>query len=224
MSAVAASANGLSVFVAGAFNVVDGVSRNRLAKLTLATGQLDPAFHAAVTGTSVDALAVKAPNLYLGGAFSAIDGAARGRFAAVNLASGAVNANVAVNFTTKRRGTLRVAHMAINPAGTRLLATGTFTQVNGLDRQPDRDAQPDDAQGDDRPVADEPVQARLRPTVRHIHPRRRLLARRQLLRGRGHRRLLRRPGHGDAVRQRVALAGDRDRHRAPARLDRLHRR
>jgi hypothetical protein len=134
VSAVAASANGLSVFVAGAFNVVNGTAQNRLAKLALATGQLDPAFHATVTGTAVDTIAVAAPNLYLGGAFSAVDGAARGRFAAVNLASGAVNANVAVNFTTKRRGTLRVAHMAINPAGTRLLATGTFTQANGADR------------------------------------------------------------------------------------------
>ncbi len=134
VSAVAASANGLSVFVAGAFNVVDGKAENRLAKITLANGQLDPAFHTVVTGTSVDAIVVRSPNLYLGGAFSAIDGAARGRFAAVNLASGAINKNVAVNFTTKRRGTLRIAHMAINPAGTRLLATGTFTQVNGLDR------------------------------------------------------------------------------------------
>ena len=134
VSAVAASANGLSVFVAGAFNAVDGTLQNRLAKLTLATGQLDPAFHTAVTGTAVDTIAVRSPNLYLGGAFSAVDGAARGRFAAVNLASGAVNKNVTVSFTTKRRGTLRVAHMAINPAGTRLLATGTFTQVNGLDR------------------------------------------------------------------------------------------
>jgi hypothetical protein len=134
VSTLAASRNNLSVFVGGQFMTVDGVIMRRLAKLTLATGQIDPAFHAVVTGTWVETMLVHASNLYLGGAFSAVNGAARGRLAAVNLATGAVDPNEAVNFTAKRRGTLRVAHIAVNPAGTRLVATGTFTQANGLDR------------------------------------------------------------------------------------------
>jgi hypothetical protein len=134
VSTLAATRNGMSVFVGGQFQTVDGVMMRRLAKLTLATGQLDPAFHAAVTGTWVETMLVHASNLYIGGAFSAVNGTTRGRLAAVNLTSGKVDPNEAVNFAAKRRGTLRVAHMAINPAGTRIVATGTFTQANGLDR------------------------------------------------------------------------------------------
>ena len=42
--------------------------------------------------------------------------------------------NVAINFTDQRAGKPRVAHFDISPDGTELVATGTFTKVDGLDR------------------------------------------------------------------------------------------
>ena len=41
---------------------------------------------------------------------------------------------MALDFTDKRAGKLRVAHFDISPDGTKLVATGTFTKVDGLDR------------------------------------------------------------------------------------------
>ncbi len=134
VSALVASPDGRSVWAAGKFQTVNGATMKRLVKLTLATGQADPAFHAAITATWVETMALHGSDLYLGGSITAVDGVARGRFAAVDTTTGAVDPNVAVSFAVKRQGTLRVAHMAINPSGTRIVATGTFTQVNGLDR------------------------------------------------------------------------------------------
>jgi Domain of unknown function (DUF5122) beta-propeller len=134
VSTLAASPDGRSVYAGGQFSTVNGVTMKRLVKLTLATGNADPAFHAVISGTWVESMVVHAGDLYIGGAFSKVNGTTRGRFAGVDLSTGAVDPNVAVNFAVKRQGTLRVAHMAINPAGTRIVATGTFTQANGLDR------------------------------------------------------------------------------------------
>jgi hypothetical protein len=132
VDALVASADGKSVFAGGKFLTVNGTTTKRLTKLTLATGKADPTFKPTVVGTWVETMAMKGRWLYVGGAFSSVDGVTRGRFAAVDTTTGALNKNVNVNFDVKRQGTLRVAHMAINPAGTRLVATGTFTQTNGI--------------------------------------------------------------------------------------------
>jgi len=129
-----ASASEKAVFAGGKFLTVNGVTTKRLVKLTLATGNADATFKPTLVGTWVETMALKGRWLYIGGAFSSVDGAARGRLAAVDTTTGALNKNVNVDFDVKTRGTLRVAHMAINPAGTRLVATGTFTQANGLPR------------------------------------------------------------------------------------------
>ena len=85
-------------------------------------------------GSWVEDSDVRGNTLYIGGAISSVDGVARGRLAAVNATTGAVDPNVALDFTDKRAGKLRVAHFDISPDGTKLVATGTFTKVDGLDR------------------------------------------------------------------------------------------
>jgi hypothetical protein len=135
VSTIEASADGTAVFVGGMFQTVNGSTVNkRLVKLNLSDGSIDPAFKVAVGGSWVEEAHRLGSDLYFGGAFSTINGVVRGRFAAVNVDSGALDPNVDVNFATKRAGTLRVAHFDISPDGTKIVATGTFLTVDGLDR------------------------------------------------------------------------------------------
>src|SRR5579871_2403236 len=132
--ALATAPGGNAVFVGGTFQNIAGQPLKRLAKLDLATGLPTAGFAATVQATWIESLVVVGNDLYIGGSETKIDGVARGRFGAVDVTTGAVDPNVTVNFTNKRAGTLRVAHMAVSPDGTRMVVTGTFTQANGLDR------------------------------------------------------------------------------------------
>jgi hypothetical protein len=131
---ISVAPGGQAVFVGGKFTTVNGKKANRLVKLNLADGSIATSFKATVTGTWVEDSQVLGSDLYIGGAFSQVDGVNRGRLAAVNVTNGALDANVNVNFADKRQGTLRVAHFDISPDGTKLVATGTFTTANGVDR------------------------------------------------------------------------------------------
>jgi hypothetical protein len=134
ISTLAVGPDGQSVFAGGTFDTVNGQPEKRLVKLSLADGSIVPGFHAALMGSWVEDSDVRGNTLYIGGAISSVDGVARGRLAALNATTGAVDPNLALDFTDKRAGKLRVAHFDISPDGTKLVATGTFTKVDGLDR------------------------------------------------------------------------------------------
>jgi hypothetical protein len=135
VSTLSAAPDGQSVFAGGTFDTVNGQPEKRLVKLSLADGSIVPGFQAAVSGSWVEDSDMRGSTLYIGGAITAVNGITRGRFAAVNATTGAVDPTVALDFTDKRAGKLRVAHFDISPDGTKLVATGTFTKVDGLDRQ-----------------------------------------------------------------------------------------
>jgi hypothetical protein len=134
VSTVSPGPDGQSVFAGGTFDTVKGQPEKRLVKLNLADGSIVPGFQAALMGSWVEDSDVRGNTLYIGGAITSVNGVARGRFAAVNATTGAVDPNVALDFTDQRAGKLRVAHFDISPDGTKLIATGTFTKVDGLDR------------------------------------------------------------------------------------------
>jgi hypothetical protein len=134
VSTLSAGPDGQSVFAGGTFDTVNGQPEKRLVKLNLADGSIVPGFQAALMGSWVEDSDVRGNTIYIGGAIASVNGVARGRFAALDATTGAVDPNVAVNFTDTRAGKLRVAHFDISPDGTKLIATGTFTKVDGLDR------------------------------------------------------------------------------------------
>jgi hypothetical protein len=134
VSTLSAGPDGQSVFAGGTFDTVNGQPEKRLAKLSLTDGSIVPGFQATLNGSWVEDSDVRGNTLYIGGAITSVNGVARGRFAAVNATTGAVDPNVALDFTDARLGKLRVAHFDISPDGTKLVATGTFTKVDGLDR------------------------------------------------------------------------------------------
>ena len=134
VSTLSAGPDGASVFAGGTFDTVNGQPEKRLVKLSLADGSIVPGFHAALMGSWVEDSDVRGNRLYIGGAITSVNGVARGRSRRRQCHDGAVDPNVALNFTDKRAGKLRVAHFDISPDGTKLVATGTFTKVDGLDR------------------------------------------------------------------------------------------
>jgi Domain of unknown function (DUF5122) beta-propeller len=134
VSTLSAGPDGQTVFAGGTFDTVNGQPEKRLVKLNLADGSIVSAFQPALMGSWVEDSDVRGSTLYIAGAITSVNGVPRGRLAAVDATTGAVDPDLAVDFTDKRAGKLRVAHFDISPDGTKLVATGTFTKVDGLDR------------------------------------------------------------------------------------------
>ena len=122
------------MFVAGKFQTVNGTTQKRLVKINLSDGSVNTTFKPAVSGSWVEDIQTLGNDLYVGGAFTSLGGQPRERFGAVDVNTGLADPNVNIPFSTKRDGTLRVAHFDISPDGTKLVATGTFLTANGQDR------------------------------------------------------------------------------------------
>ena len=131
---MAAAPGGTAVFVAGKFQTVNGTTQKRLVKINLSDGSVNTTFKPAVSGSWVEDIQTLGNDLYVGGAFTSLGGQPRERFGAVDVNTGLADPNVNIPFSTKRDGTLRVAHFDISPDGTKLVATGTFLTANGQDR------------------------------------------------------------------------------------------
>ena len=122
VAALAASADGTTLYVGGLFTSVGGASRENLAAVAAATG--------AVTGWNpganrlVASLAASATRVYVGGKFARIGGAARAKLAAVDPNTGAVDTGFAPNADNW------VAALALSPGG-ELYAAGFFTAIGG---------------------------------------------------------------------------------------------
>jgi len=133
--ALEAASDGQSVFVGGAFTSVNGATVNRLTKLSAADGQRVTAFAANASGLVRD-LELRGGRLFVGGSFGTIKGQSRGRLAVVNETSGNVDPNLDLPFTgTHNGGSTNVFKLDVNPAGSRLVAIGNFTDVAGVARR-----------------------------------------------------------------------------------------
>ena len=123
-----------SVYVGGDFMTVDGVSRPKLAKLDATTGALDTSFRAPAGGRVYDL------KLQTVGGTKRLVAARTGtgkKLLSVNLATGADNGyfNLPISDPIPNAwGGVSVYQIAINPAGTRLVATGNFRNVDGESR------------------------------------------------------------------------------------------
>ena len=93
VGAVEASPDGTKLFVAGSFNTVNGVAKQKLASLNLTTGAPLTTFgFSNSTNNQIESLAVTNSTVYAGGRFTRINGVLKTGLAAVNAASGAVDA------------------------------------------------------------------------------------------------------------------------------------
>jgi hypothetical protein len=126
---------GNSVFVGGEFTTVNGITRKRLVKIDGATGAVDTAFNARFPGGIVWTLRMwtspgGVPMLLVGGSMA-------GQLVALDPNTGAntgyINLGIA-DAIPGAAGIVGVHNMAIDPAGTKLVATGNFRTVSGQSR------------------------------------------------------------------------------------------
>ncbi|HYJ68143.1 MAG TPA: hypothetical protein VEX15_10845 [Nocardioidaceae bacterium] len=117
---------GGSVYIGGEFTTVNGQPRAAIAKLDLATGQLDPTFRPAISRGRVTDMELTHGRLIIAGTFA-------NKLTALNPDTGKATSylDVAITnplpFTTKTE----VFKFDVSPDGQRLVAVGNFTAVNG---------------------------------------------------------------------------------------------
>ena len=135
--------DGTYIYVGGKFGSVGGnTTIKRIAKLT-ASGAVVSTFKA-VPNLAVNEVVVRGSRVYIGGAFTKVKNGsvsfARGALAALNAGNGAVQAEVDLAFTgvydpnNDGGGATNVTRFDVTADGTRLIAVGNFSTVNGLPR------------------------------------------------------------------------------------------
>jgi hypothetical protein len=142
-----------TVYVGGDFTQIDG-STSHLALIDTTTGALVPGWTSpSFTGPgspTVNAVALSGNRLFVGGVFSAVGGQARQSLVALNPTSGAVDTSYSTPSFSGHHSYQRlcvpsestpcaktdpgIRALDVNPAGTRLVATGNFTTVGSQTR------------------------------------------------------------------------------------------
>lgn len=129
--AIEPSADGQSLYVGGFFNNINGVARNGIAKINATTGVVDQTFASSAVAGPVTEIRLVNGRLLVSGRFSK-------RLLALNPATGADTGYINVPITgqvASNAGPTRVYRFTVNPAGTRLVGIGNFTQVGTASRQ-----------------------------------------------------------------------------------------
>ncbi len=122
--------DGDSVYIGGEFTTVNGVSRPAIAKLDASTGEVDPDFRPGINRGRVTQIDLVNGRLIIGGSFSA-------KLTALNPNTGRNTGYISHDIATALTGSsggVNVFKFAVNPAGTRLVAVGNFTTVDGQAR------------------------------------------------------------------------------------------
>ena len=121
--AVTASPDGSRIYIGGDFTAVNGVTRNRIAAFSTATGLLIPNF-APNVGGRVKAIFATNDRVYFGGQFSSVTGSGRVRLAAVRATDGGpLSWNPGADYT--------VNAVVMTPDSSRVIVGGAFQNVAG---------------------------------------------------------------------------------------------
>ena len=120
---VAGSPDGSRVYVGGSFTTANGQNRYRLAAYSTATGLLISTF-APILNATVNAITATNTTVYVGGAFSTANNVARSRLAAFSASNGAL-----LGWAPRADG--EVQALVLTPDGSKVIAGGSFTSMNG---------------------------------------------------------------------------------------------
>ncbi|HST83926.1 MAG TPA: Ig-like domain-containing protein [Kineosporiaceae bacterium] len=135
VEAVEASPNGSALYITGAFNTVNGVTKRKLAKINPTTGATDTAFTANL-GARGTALAVTNNWVYVGGQFTTVNSSNRSALAAVNPTTGAVDTgfNLPITQGIGSGGVLKVSQLKLTSNNATLVVAHTGRLVAGQQR------------------------------------------------------------------------------------------
>jgi hypothetical protein len=130
VGAIVATADGTALFIGGAFSSVNGITRRGILKYDLVNDRVDPTFAPTGMRTVHDIKLLADGSVIAAGNFTK-------KLMALNPTTGADTGaiNITVSGVVNPDDETRVRHIAISPNGTRLVATGNFTAVNGQTRR-----------------------------------------------------------------------------------------
>lgn len=133
---VIGSGDGHTAYVAGAFSSVDGAADSgRVVRIDVVTGALDPAFRSPGIDKRATEVALVDGMLVVGGAFTTVGGQPRTQLVALDPVTGADTGAIDLTFAgTQSGGLTTITRMAAAPDGSRLVAIGNFTTVDGESR------------------------------------------------------------------------------------------
>jgi hypothetical protein len=121
------------VYLAGTFKTVNGTKTGTVASLKTTTNKVHTGFKPAVN-YRVTTMVRRGMRLYIGGSFTQAGGKARSSVARLNALTGVADSGFDFKVSNPRSGALKVYKMAVDPADTRMVINGTFTQVDGKRR------------------------------------------------------------------------------------------
>ena len=128
VGAIEATADGTALYIAGAFSNVNGITRRGILKYDLINDRVDPTF--APTGMrTVSDIELVNGSVIAAGNFTK-------KLMALDPTTGADmgSINITVAGVVDPADETRIQYIAVSPDGTRLVATGNFTTVNGQSR------------------------------------------------------------------------------------------
>ena len=135
VTALAAAADGRSIYVGGFFSTVNGAKIRKLARLSVSDGSPVAGFKAAALDGAVKDLRLLGGRLWVAGTFATVGGQAQPALATMDAATGAFDPYMSLQLGAPYRGgVLQVAKEDITGDGSRLVAIGNFGTVNGSSR------------------------------------------------------------------------------------------
>ncbi|WP_020576111.1 PKD domain-containing protein [Actinopolymorpha alba] len=135
VTALVVSDDGRSVFAGGFFNTVNSQPAKSLAKIDLSNGQLTPEFITPAMDGRVKDLKLAAGRLWVAGHFGYVGGKKQPALVTLNPTTGAFDTFNRVVFDGPLNDSvLQVLKMDITPDGSRLVAIGNFSTVQGQPR------------------------------------------------------------------------------------------
>ncbi|MGY0002518.1 malectin domain-containing carbohydrate-binding protein [Micromonospora sp. I033] len=139
--AVVAGPTAGTVFVAGRFNTVNGVTRRKVALLNVATGAVVTSFAGPAFNGLVNDVALVGGRLLVGGIFTTAGNPnPRGGLASLNASTGAVDGYLTTTLTEHHNydgvsganAGVGAEKLAVSPDGTKLVVIGNFKKADGV--------------------------------------------------------------------------------------------
>ncbi|GAA1621906.1 malectin domain-containing carbohydrate-binding protein [Catellatospora bangladeshensis] len=141
VSAVIAGPTAGTVFIAGKFNTVNGVTRRKVALLNVSTGALVTTFAGPAFNGAVKDLALAGSRLLVGGIFTTAGNTVpRGGLASLSATTGAVDSYLTTTLTENHNydgvsgasAGVGASRLALSPGGQQLVVVGNFKKADGV--------------------------------------------------------------------------------------------
>lgn len=124
-----------TVYVGGNFNNVNGSNGFKITQLRVSDATQVGAFRPGVTNAIVQDIRYVDGRLFMGGDFTRVQGEARNHLAELDPTTGNLLSRTNVSFDgTHYGGNTLIRHMDVSPDGSKLVAIGNFTSVDGQQR------------------------------------------------------------------------------------------